>query len=238
MAFIAVTFLMPFYLIQALELSPSSAGLLLTTIPLMWFFLSPGAGWLSDRIGSRYLATGGLALLGLGIFLLSRLDLSASWGDVVLCLGVTGLGGGIFLSPNYSAIMGSVARERLGTASALIPTARTIGHACGLALAGTVFASRMLFHSAQHPAQPDTARPWRWSAASRTLYWSPLASVPWPWSSPGSGGGASIMSPTLHYPGDIPHPLTPSPCRGGGIELSLGGTPRPPPRGYAPRTPL
>jgi hypothetical protein len=50
-----------------------------------------------------------------------------------------GLGLGLFLSPNNSAIMGAVSRERLGVASGLMALTRTLGQTTGLPIMSTLF---------------------------------------------------------------------------------------------------
>jgi len=153
MAITAVGFLMPFYLIQGLGCSASKAGLLLATIPIIGLVVSPLSGRLSDRLGTLFLCASGLILVSAGLFLLSSLGANASIGDVVLYLLVLGVGMGLFVSPNTSAIMGSVPSERLGTASAMVGTLRQVGMSIGLAIAGTVFAASQLFHTNQLTSQ-------------------------------------------------------------------------------------
>jgi EmrB/QacA subfamily drug resistance transporter len=138
-AIAAITFLMPFYLIDDIAYSPAIAGLLLITIPLFRVIIAPLSGRLYDRLGSFLLCLVGLALTCLGLFLLSKLNDASTASDVVLRLAITGLGIGLFVTPNTSAIMGVVGRSRLGTASAMVPTVRQMGMSIGLAIAGTVF---------------------------------------------------------------------------------------------------
>jgi hypothetical protein len=52
---------------------------------------------------------------------------------------VSGIGQGLFLSPNTSAVMTAVPPEQSGTASGLIATARVVGQALSVAIAGAVF---------------------------------------------------------------------------------------------------
>lgn len=62
-------------------------------------------------------------------------------------LVVAGLG--LFETPNSSSMMGSVPSRRLGTASAMIGTLRTVGQSTGLAIAGTIFAGSLARHATQ-----------------------------------------------------------------------------------------
>jgi EmrB/QacA subfamily drug resistance transporter len=137
----SVLFLMPFYLIQGRGLNPAQAGLLLTAQPIVMAIAAPLSGSLSDRIGSRLLSTAGMAILAAGLFLLSRLGPGSPTGWIVGSLAVTGLGTGIFISPNTSALMGSAPRNRQGIASGILATARNVGMVLGIGLAGAIFTS-------------------------------------------------------------------------------------------------
>jgi EmrB/QacA subfamily drug resistance transporter len=137
----SVLFLMPFYLIQGRGLNPAQAGLVLIAQPLVMAVAAPLSGSLSDRIGSRLLSTLGMAILALGLFLLSRLDGSSPNPAVLAGLAVTGLGTGMFISPNTSALMGSAPRQRQGIAAGILATSRNVGMVLGIGLAGAIFTS-------------------------------------------------------------------------------------------------
>jgi EmrB/QacA subfamily drug resistance transporter len=137
----SVTFLMPFYLLQGRGITPAHAGLLLTAQPLIMAIAAPISGALSDRIGSRLLSTSGMAILALGLFLLSRLGPNSSTNQILLSLAFAGLGTGIFISPNTSALLGSAPRQRQGIASGILATARNVGMVLGVGLAGAILTS-------------------------------------------------------------------------------------------------
>ncbi len=137
----SVTFLMPFYLLQGRGFNPAHAGLLLTAQPLIMAVAAPISGALSDRIGSRLLSTSGMAILALGLFLLSKLGSDSSTGQILLSLAVAGLGTGIFISPNTSALLGSAPRQRQGIASGILASARNVGMVLGVGLAGAILTS-------------------------------------------------------------------------------------------------
>jgi EmrB/QacA subfamily drug resistance transporter len=145
----ANTFLMPFFLIDGLGYSASRTGLIFATISFTALIVGPVSGWLSDKVGSRILCTVGIALICSALFLLSRLSIESSEVDVIIRLVIQGVGSGMFSSPNNSSIMGSVPREKLSTGSAMIATVRQIGMSCGIAIAGTIFTSRQVFHAAR-----------------------------------------------------------------------------------------
>jgi EmrB/QacA subfamily drug resistance transporter len=132
MLFPAVLF--PLYLHEVRQWSLGATGLLMTLQAVFMLLVSPVAGWWSDRTGSKrptLVALGLLtaALIG-SVFLGST---SPLWliGLVLACFGV---GLGLFLSPNNSAVMGDLARERVGTAGAILATVRNFGKSVGVAL--------------------------------------------------------------------------------------------------------
>jgi EmrB/QacA subfamily drug resistance transporter len=149
MATSAYTFLMPFFLIEGLSYSSGKSGLLFAINSMMSLVVAPFSGALSDKVGSRNLCTVGLVLVGIGLFSLSRLGADASLGDIIPRLVVLGFGTGMFSSPNNSAIMGSVPRDKLSTGSAMIASMRQIGISCGTAITGAIYTSRQAFHTTE-----------------------------------------------------------------------------------------
>ncbi len=134
----SVIFALPFLLIQGLGLSPRHAGLVLTAQPLVMAVVAPLSGTLSDRIGLRGPATTGMLLLGSGLVLLACASGGRSLWTIAGSLAIVGLGVGIFVSPNNSALMGAAPRHRQGIAAAVLATARNVGMVLGVGLAGAV----------------------------------------------------------------------------------------------------
>jgi len=73
--------------------------------------------------------------------------------DPLNMYGLILIGMGLFVPPNTSAIMGSVPKERLGTASAMVATLRHIGMSVGLAISGSVFTASRFSHATQLTSQ-------------------------------------------------------------------------------------
>jgi EmrB/QacA subfamily drug resistance transporter len=143
----SILFLMPFYLLQGRLFSPDHAGLLLSAQPLVMAVVAPISGSLSDRIGSRIPATFGMLILALGLVLLAGLQASSSTHQIVFALMVAGLGIGIFISPNNSALMGAAPRNRQGIAAGMLATARSVGMVLGIGLAGAIFTTILDSHA-------------------------------------------------------------------------------------------
>ncbi len=135
----SLTLLLPFYLTQLRGLQTGTVGLLLLPMPLTLAVVSPLSGALADRIGSRWLTTLGMALAGLGLLWLSRVDAHTSSASLVARLALVGLGRAVFGAPNSSTLMGSVPAERRGVASGVWATGRVLGQSLGIALGGTLF---------------------------------------------------------------------------------------------------
>ena len=139
LALFAVSFMLPFYLEELRGFPTAEAGLLLTPLPLTIALLAPFSGALADRIGTRWLAAGGLALACLGLLLISQLDAHSSVWDIVWRLIVIGVGQAMFQSPNNSALLGAAPRSRQGSASGFLATGRVVGQSLSVALAGAIF---------------------------------------------------------------------------------------------------
>ncbi len=143
MALYAISVLTAIFLQVVQGRSASLTGLLILSQPLLMAILSPFSGRLSDRIGSRVLATGGMVAIALGMVLLAAMQTSAPVWQVTGYLAIVGFGMAAFSAPNTSAIMGSVRRDQLSVASAFMGTMRTTGQALSVALLGGIAASQL-----------------------------------------------------------------------------------------------
>jgi MFS family permease len=160
LAFMALggsSFLIPFFLQLVMHYPIGHIGLLMAVTPVIGGVISPLAGNLSDRFGTRIIMLIGLLLMIVGCLAISTLN--AQMGDLDYLLRVIplGLGWGIFQSPNNGAILSAVPPQRLGIASGLLSLTRTLGQTTGLPLFAAIFAAIALTgHSGdinQAPAQ-------------------------------------------------------------------------------------
>jgi Major Facilitator Superfamily. len=142
------TFLLPFMLQEGSGLGPLEAGLLITPIPIAAAVVAPFSGSLSDRIGSRIPASLGIALLSAGLLSLTTLPPAFDPLDLAWRLVLIGVGQGLFMSPNSSAILGAVPRPRLGTASGMAAETRVVGQSIGIVVSAAVVAARLPVHLA------------------------------------------------------------------------------------------
>lgn len=145
--------LMPFYLQLGLGLSPLSAGLIMTPNAITTAIVSPVAGWLSDKIGSRIISSIGLAVSSVSMFMLSALSSGSTHGEVIRAVILLGIGLGLFQTPNNSSVMGAVPPQRLGVASAFLSLIRSLGQAFGIAITTTIIASSLIAITGQTSLQ-------------------------------------------------------------------------------------
>ncbi|NVM24723.1 MAG: MFS transporter [Desulfobacterales bacterium] len=136
----AVAFLLSLYLQSIKELSPQSAGLILISQPIVQAIFSPFAGRLSDRIEPRIIASIGMTLSFVGLFLFTFLNENSSLEFIVASLILLGLGFALFASPNTNAIMSSVEKRFYGLASGSVGTMRLLGMMISMGIATLIFA--------------------------------------------------------------------------------------------------
>ena len=142
------TFLLPFLLEQGRGYSPVEAGLLLTPVPISMALVAPFSGAASDRFGPAILASTGMALTVVSLLSLTQLPTDFAIADLIWRLVLMGVGQGLFMSPNSSAVLGSVPGRRVGTASGTLAQMRVTGQALGIALSAAVVATRLPVHLA------------------------------------------------------------------------------------------
>ena len=86
--------------------SAQMAGLILVAQPVVMAVFSPYAGRLSDRIEPWKIASSGMGLTALGLFMFIFIGTETSVFFIVCNLVLLGFGFALFSSPNMSAIMG------------------------------------------------------------------------------------------------------------------------------------
>lgn len=141
-------FLIPFFLELVKGYQTVLVGLIMMVVPISMGLLAPFSGVLSDRFGPRGISLLGLLFILGGFLSLSTLQYDVSFGGFLLRIIPLGLGLGLFMSPNNSAIMGAVPRERLGVASGLMSLSRTLGQTTGLPIMSTLLIT--LIHHQGH----------------------------------------------------------------------------------------
>ncbi|MGI8644376.1 MAG: MFS transporter [Thermomicrobiales bacterium] len=147
-------FLIPFALQPLMGLSPSRAGLVMIAVPLTILVIAPLSGRLTDRIGPRWPATAGLALVALSILLMAQLHSGSMVAFAVMILVLYGIGAGRFQAPNNAAVMTAAPTQARGMVSGTLALSRSLGQIGGVALASTVWDRRQEVY-ARRPGGED-----------------------------------------------------------------------------------
>lgn len=151
----AVGFLLSLYLQSVRGLTPQQAGLVLLSQPIMQAVFSPLAGWMSERVEPRVVASAGMALTAAGLFLFVLVGINTPPAVIVALLMLLGLGFALFSSPNMNAIMGSVERRLYGVASGSLATMRLVGQTFSLAVAALILTLYVGSAQITPPAYPS-----------------------------------------------------------------------------------
>ncbi|MFX1605036.1 MAG: MFS transporter [Promethearchaeota archaeon] len=137
MAMVPLSFLLPFYLQEALDFTQSMTGVFLMVQPLMISVTGPVAGFVSERLRAKTQTVIGLVvqLAGLAFVALAIPNI------ILMALGVAIMGTGLsfFSVANGNFIMTAAPKQYMGVVSALTNIARTTGFSIATALVTTVF---------------------------------------------------------------------------------------------------
>jgi len=120
------------------ESTPFWAGIFMLPLTAGFVIMGPLSGWLSDKYGSRWFATGGLILIALSFMLLAALPYNFDYPIFAIALLIMGIGNGMFGSPNIAAIMNSVPPEDRGVASGMRSMLQNSGMVVSMALFFTI----------------------------------------------------------------------------------------------------
>ena len=114
--------------------TPLWAGIFLLPLTAGFLVSGPVSGTLSDRFGSRGIATGGMAVFGGSFIGLMLLPANFPYWAFAVLIAANGIGSGMFASPNSSSIMGSVPAAQRGVASGMRSTFQNSGTAVSIAV--------------------------------------------------------------------------------------------------------
>jgi MFS family permease/nicotinamidase-related amidase len=112
--------------------TPLWAGIFMLPLTAGFLAAGPVSGFLSDRLGSRGLATGGALLFGASFAGLMLLPIDFGYWIFAVLIALNGIASGMFASPNSSSIMGSVPARLRGVASGMRATFQNSGTAVSI----------------------------------------------------------------------------------------------------------
>jgi len=142
LALFGTLFLLTQFLQSVLGYSTVKAGAVLLPQALVLMIFAPLSNVWVQRVGNKVVVAGGLILVTTALALFNVLDAGSSTLDVIAVSIVLGLGMANVMAPATDSIMGSLPRAKAGVGSAVNDTTRQVGGAVGVAVLGSLLASR------------------------------------------------------------------------------------------------
>ncbi len=102
--------------------TPLWAGIYMLPLTVGFLIMGPISGFLSDRYGSRTFSTAGMLVTAAGFAGLLLIPVNFTYLLFALAILVIGMGMGMFVSPNITAVMNSVPSEHRGASSGMQAT--------------------------------------------------------------------------------------------------------------------
>lgn len=116
------------------EETPLWAGIFMLPLTLGFLIATPVSGWLSDRFGARPFAVGGMLIGAASFAMLMLLPPDFSYPLFAVLLFLNGLGSGLFVAPNSTAIMNSVPPAERGQAAGMRATTLNAGQVLSIGI--------------------------------------------------------------------------------------------------------
>ncbi|WP_410614075.1 MFS transporter [Amycolatopsis sp. lyj-109] len=104
------------------EQTPLWAGIYMLPMTIGFLVSAPASGVLSDRIGSRLLASSGLLITAVTFLLLILLPVNFDYWAFAGILLLNGIGMGMFASPNRAEVMNSLPADSRGSGAGMMTT--------------------------------------------------------------------------------------------------------------------
>ncbi len=141
LAMFGVFFFISLYMQNILGYSAVRAGAAFLPMTVLIVIAAPLAGRASDRLGSRWLMTAGMSLLGCSLLVFAQLQPDSSYLSLLPAMLLGGVGMAITMTPMTAAALSSVPVDKSGVGSGMLNTFRQVGGALGVALMGAILAS-------------------------------------------------------------------------------------------------
>jgi EmrB/QacA subfamily drug resistance transporter len=155
-------FLVSQFLQLVLGLSPLAAGFVQLPVSVIMLTVAPQVPRFVDRYGARRVVPVGMALVALGMAVLSQVDAGSSALMVGAAMVPMGVGISATAAPLTTLIMAAVPPQRAGMGSAMNNASRELGGAFGVAVLGSLLTTR--FDASLAPAVEGLPAPSRAAA--------------------------------------------------------------------------
>ena len=139
MAMFGTIAFVPLFVQGVIGTSATSSGVVLTPLMLGAVGMSILSGqWVSRTGHYRLNAIIGPIILGIGLYLLSRMDTSTTNGEAARNMVIAGIGLGLMMQVFVLVVQNSVPMRQMGSATALTQFSRQIGATIGVTLMGVI----------------------------------------------------------------------------------------------------
>ena len=146
-ALLGALFIQTQFLQFDLAFSPLQAGLRILPIAAVICVSAPSAPVMTRHIGVKATAAVGLTAIGGGLCWIASLSsVTATYGEMVPGMLLIGLGAGLLLPTATNSVVGSVDQADAGVGSATNTVALQVGGALGVAVVGSILATRYQDH--------------------------------------------------------------------------------------------
>jgi EmrB/QacA subfamily drug resistance transporter len=135
-------FLLTQYLQLVLGYSALEAGVRMLPMPFTMMIAAPSSAKFVEKFGNRKVVSTGLLILGLGLLLLAQSDVDTPYWHLVVACVTMATGMGLSMAPSTTGIMASLPLRKAGVGSAVNDTTRELGGALGVAVLGSLLASK------------------------------------------------------------------------------------------------
>ena len=149
--------LLPLYLQEVHGYDAIETGLLLLPQAAMAAVSMPLGGYLTDRLGPKWVVATGMVLLTIGSVLLAQIHYDSSNWLVIGALMLRGFAMGFAMMPTMSAALARVPRRYTSRASSITNTLQRLSSSVGIAILVTVLAGQFATAARQTTCAPSAA---------------------------------------------------------------------------------
>lgn len=122
--------------------SPLGSAVKMLPVAIVMMLVAPQGPKVVARIGTARTVAAGMALVGLGLGSMVLFSTNVGYVQVLVSVAVMASGMALAMSPTTNVLMSAVPRHRAGMGSAMNDTTRELGGSLGVAVLGSVLASK------------------------------------------------------------------------------------------------
>jgi EmrB/QacA subfamily drug resistance transporter len=122
--------------------SPLESAVRMLPVTVAIVLSAPRSAKLAARFGKRRVVAGGMWMVALGVGIISLIGVEANYPLLMAGLFIMASGMGLAMSPTTDLLMSAVPRAHAGMGSAMNDTTRELGGSLGVAVFGSILASR------------------------------------------------------------------------------------------------